>query len=505
MRCRKKLFFRVLRFIQKNDVIIRIYLSFAFVLTLMGIIVGFVFMHLYEQNYIHFYKELLIDQGQIISKRVSAFEYKNKPSLFQRYQTYIDEIEQTEKTDVWIVSNEDASHSLSEVFVNAEADEDVLQKETYEILTTAFHNEIAFYSDYDRVYGMTTLSVAVPITDKETGEVIGAVMMVSMVDRQTMGIDEGKQLITFSVFLALVIAVVISMLFTRSLSKPLEKVGKNIAKMANGDYSGIEVKRKHSQIGIIEKSLDHLSGELRKTSEEHEKLEQARRDFFANVSHELRTPITVLRGYTESLTDGVIEEKSQVQELHYRMLQECQDMERLVDDLFVLSKMQNPDFQIEMEPVSLIQIFSDVLRGGRMLGKEKGLLIEADFPEDDPCMIMGDYGRLRQMFFVIVDNAVKFSKEQGKIEIRIQKQTNRYHISIRDYGVGIAPEQLPFIFEKFYTSKMRQNQKGTGLGLMIAKQIALRHGGEIQVESTEGEGTVFFFSFEECACLDDFE
>jgi signal transduction histidine kinase len=201
-----------------------------------------------------------------------------------------------------------------------------------------------------------------------------------------------------------------------------------------------------------------------------------------------------------------------VEEYHRRIVQECQGMERLVGDLFILSKMQNPDFQIEKEPVSLVQIFSDVVRNGRILGKEKGISFDLSLPEDDPCLMLGDYDRLRQMFLVITDNAVKFSKENGRIEIAIERFEREksekqeddttesiLHISIRDYGVGISKEQLPFIFEKFYTSKLRQNDQGTGLGLMIAKQIALRHGGDIHVESTEGEGTKFSFEFVGCS------
>ena len=96
---------------------------------------------------------------------------------------------------------------------------------------------------------------------------------------------------------------------------------------------------------------------------------------------------------------------------------------------------------------------------------------------------------------VIVDNAVKFSPEGEKIELEITDGGNSWEICIRDYGIGIREEELPFIFEKFYKSKLKQNEKGTGLGLMIAKQIALRHDGDIRVESKPGKGTAFFFSF----------
>lgn len=227
-------------------------------------------------------------------------------------------------------------------------------------------------------------------------------------------------------------------------------------------------------------------------------------DFFANVSHELRTPITVINGYAESLADGVVTEESRKEALYQRILAECKGMERLVGDLFILSKIQNPDFQIETEPVSLAQIFEDLIRSVKVISDEKHILIVFSHGTDS-CMVLGDYDRLRQMFMVILDNAIKFSDDGGKIDIRIHQEEHRFYVEIEDYGCGIPERDLPFIFEKFYKSKLRQNSKGTGLGLMIAKQIALKHGGDIQVSSTEGEGTKFMFQFDEIQNLEDYE
>ena len=492
------------RFIQRNDVVLRIYTSFAFVLALTGILIGLIFISLYQKNYIRSYTKLLTRQGKIIARHTADFSEREKQAGFERYSTYIDEIEQAENTDVWIVSNEEANHPLGEEYINSEVDNTTLSEDMLKTLEKAFQGKVASHSSYDKVYGMTTLCVTLPVREQGTKEVVGAVIMVSMIDRQTMGVREGGSLITLSVFIAVIVAYLVAAVFSRYLSKPLEKLGKRIGTLASGDYSKIEVKRPYSQIGILEKSLNYLSGELRRAERQREEMEQVRRDFFANVSHELRTPITVLRGYTETLADGIYDSQEQIDELYRRMLSECRGMERLVGDLFILSKMQNPDFQIEKEPVSLQQVFGDIMRSGRMIGKEKEITFNLQSPEEDPCLVMGDYGRLRQMFMVIVDNAVKFSNEKGQIDITIAKVDNRYTIEIRDYGVGISEEQLPYIFEKFYTSKMRQNDKGTGLGLMIAKQIALRHDGDIRVESEVGAGTAFFFSFEECTCVEDF-
>ena len=330
--------------------------------------------------------------------------------------------------------------------------------------------------------------------------------MVSMLDRQQMGVSQGKYLLILSALLAMLISCIIALGASQYLSRPIARIRKDIQRLVDGDYSDRNTVRRDTQLGQLESALDELAGRLRQINEERENLDHVRQDFFANVSHELRTPITVMRGYSEALADGVVAGEEQEQEYYQRIVQECQGMERLVGDLFILSKMQNPDFKIEKEPISLIQIFSDVVRHGRILGKDKGIEFVVDMPENEPCLIMGDYDRLRQMFLIIVDNAVKFSEKNGRIEIFLmrkeQKESVQLFVQIKDHGIGIPEEQLPYIFEKFYTSKLRQNQNGTGLGLMIAKQIAKRHDGDISVESTPGEGTTFSFVFTECSVED---
>ena len=502
----KKRFLSAVRLLHRNDVVLKIYASFAIVLVLMGVLTGFIFLNIYRENYLSSYTELLTDKGKIISKRVARFEERDKETKFANYNTYVSQLERVENTDIWVVANKNAKEPLRESFVNAVADDITVSGGTLNILEQTFEKGKVFHtSEYDSVYGMVTLSVTVPVVNRATKEISGAVLLVSMIDMQTMGIKEGRYIISLSVFIAILVAFVVSLLFSRYLSRTISKLSHHIGVLAKGDYHPVKIKRPHSQIGHLERSLENLSGKLRKAEEERAELEQVRRDFFANVSHELRTPITVLRGYTETLSDGVIEEKEKVEELYGRMLSECQGMERLVGDLFILSKMQNPDFQIEKEPVSLKQIFEDILRSVDELGKSKKIQWNFMIPDDDLCLILGDYGRLRQMFLVILDNAIKFSDENGKIDIRVEKNGKKFDVCIRDYGTGIKKEELPYIFEKFYTSKMRQNTKGTGLGLMIAKQIAVRHGSDIMVESREGEGSAFCFSFDECESTEGYE
>lgn len=502
----KKIFRKIADKIKGNDISIRIYLSFVFVLVFTSLLTGAIFIKIYEKNYIRSYTSLLTKQGKTIARRVAKFEDRKKENQFQKYSVYIDEIERAEKTDIWIVSNKKAQKPLSDDYTNSEISKDTITAQMSYVLDCAYDGKIASNTAYDKVYGMVILYVAVPVKNISTKETAGAVLLVSMVDRQTMGIKEGKSIISMSVFLSAFISLIVAVILSRYLSKPLEKIGKDISNIALGDYSGIDVKHPESQIGRLETNLDDLSNRLESAKEERENQEQLRMDFFANVSHELRTPITVMRGYAETLNDGVVSEEEMVREIYQKMLTECRGMERLVGDLFILSKMQNPDFHIEKEPVSIRQIFGDVIRSAREIGKEKNITITLKVmaDEEDPCLMLGDYERLRQMFMIIIDNAVKFSDQDGEIIVCIEKN-DKIEVSIEDFGVGISEEALPYIFEKFYKSKLKQNQKGTGLGLMIAKQIALRHGSDISVQSEVGKGTKFSFSFDECTVMEDYE
>ena len=185
--------FLLLRYIQKNDVVLRIYTSFAFLLTLTGVLIGIIFMMLYEKNYVHSYVRLLTSQGKAISKRVSGFASKDKAAGFGKYINYFDEMEQADNTDVWVVTNREAEKPLGNDYVNAQIEKTNLSEDMVSVVEQAFLGKTTSSSSHDKVYGgMTTLCVAVPVKDRQTKEVVGAVIMVSMIDRQTMGLREGR-------------------------------------------------------------------------------------------------------------------------------------------------------------------------------------------------------------------------------------------------------------------------------------------------------------------------
>jgi signal transduction histidine kinase len=163
-------------------------------------------------------------------------------------------------------------------------------------------------------------------------------------------------------------------------------------------------------------------------------------------------------------------------------------LQRLVDDLLDLSRLQNMDFKMEMQRVSLCDVLTDAVHSATHMAKQKNITVSYENGKSI-CSAFGDYGRLRQMFLTVLDNAVKFTGNGGSIDVRIDNRT----VSVKDNGCGISAADMPYIFDRFYKTDSEGNRGGTGLGLAIAKQIADRHGISISVKSEQGKGTEFIF------------
>jgi signal transduction histidine kinase len=234
--------------------------------------------------------------------------------------------------------------------------------------------------------------------------------------------------------------------------------------------------------------MDILSQRLSEAEEERKRVQKQRQDFITNISHELRTPVTVIRGSLEALSDGVITDSEMINEYYKQILNESKSLERLINDLLELSRLQNVDFKIEMQELNICDVLKDSLRSASNLARQKNINIQYN-SDKDVFLTKGDYGRLRQMFLTVIDNAIKFSHDNKSIYITLKDN----QITIRDEGIGISEEDLPNIFDRYYSVKSDENKTGTGLGLTIAKQIALRHNIEIFAESKLSEGTSFVF------------
>ena len=222
-----------------------------------------------------------------------------------------------------------------------------------------------------------------------------------------------------------------------------------------------------------------------------ERLEKLRREFVANVSHEFRTPLTIIKGSVEALIDGAIQSEEDKKNYYNRIENETGALERLVKDLLDTSRFKAGKITLDLKKEDITKILYDLRENLSTIAADKNIKIlykETPLPD-----VLGDHDRLRQLFIIFIDNAIKFTPIDGTITLSTEIIDNMACVNIKDTGVGISEEDIPFIFERFYkVDKARGgSETGTGLGLSIAWQIAELHGGTILVESQRGKGTLF--------------
>jgi signal transduction histidine kinase len=467
---------------------------FAAALLLFTAVMGVVFITLFRAQTINEHKKDLEIRAVSIAGALSDYMdtsldagksmMGNGRGGYGAYLRFLDDIAMS---DVWIVDEDlnlitnsqmpDHSYNYADLPLNAD-----------QVVKEVFTGKTTFSQDFSSLLNVPTLTVGTPI--EVGGQIIGAVLLHSPVE----GIDDatmqGVKIMAVSMLAALALSVTLSAFLADSFTKPLNKMKNSALLLAEGDYTARTNVQMKDEIGELAGTIDALSERLLLAKQESDKLDKLRRDFVANISHELKTPVTVIRGSLEALCDEVVTEPEQVKSYHRQMLNESLYLQRLINDLLDLSKLQNPDFKMDKQELNLCDILNDAVRSAEHLARKKKIEIRREFDKES-LPVAGDYGRLRQMFLIVLDNAAKFSPTGSEISVSLRNRV----VVISDHGKGIAKADLPHIFDRFYKVVSEENKSGSGLGLAIAKQIADRHDIAVTVTSKLNEGTQFQFKF----------
>lgn len=485
----------------KHKITQKLALCFTAVLLIFSLVVGVLFLALFSEQSSQIYRTDLQTRAVAIADTLSDYiitgtinaENGTMPGHGQGqgggYGVYLRLLNDIAMSDVWIVDQ--TAQTVSVGSGKNQISYNELPDGAIDLVSTVFTGEVAFGESFGSLLGNTSFTVGAPIFSAE-GQVIAAVLLHTSAAEMASARETGIKMLGISLAFALVLSIIIAILVSKRFVRPLQDMEQATKLLAQGHYQVQTHIEQDDEVGSLAKHIDILAERLETASKQSAELEQMRKDYISNISHELRTPVTVMRGSLEALCDGVVSDAVKISEYHHQMLTESIHLERMVNDLLELSRLQNPNYAIEKTPLYLTDVLEDAIRSVRQIAAKKNVLLQYDRTTLH-LLFKGDYGRLRQMFTAVLDNAVKFSNEGRQILIKVWADAFNSYISVTDTGTGISEKDLPHVFERFYKSNASDNEKGTGLGLAIAKQIADRHGIKIQVSSVQNEKTEFVF------------
>ncbi|SFI70717.1 Signal transduction histidine kinase [Paenibacillus sp. UNC496MF] len=270
-----------------------------------------------------------------------------------------------------------------------------------------------------------------------------------------------------------------SVLIANRIARPIRNLTKVAEKMAEGDWSRRAAPRDRDEIGRLAETLNTMASELTR----REKLKE---DFISSISHELRTPLTSIKGWSETLASG---DPSDVEELNLGLAiidRETERLSGLVEDLLDFSKLYAKSIVLHPEMLDVRRTLEETLRQFEARGQRESVTIRGDLG-DEELTAKVDADRMKQVFINVMDNAMKFTPKGGSILVGAGRQDGFARLTIRDTGIGIPPEDLPHVTEKFY--KGTSQRSGSGLGLAICKEIVELHGGMFRLDSAVDVGT----------------
>lgn len=425
------------------------------------------------------------------SKKEDLLRKARKVNLAVQNSRIIDEnalnmllfLDQSFDSRIWVFDREGnivASTIKEELSVGKSIDPDVVKK------VERGENAAATMS----IEGIAEPVLFVAVPWGKDDQVYGGIALYSPFNRITDTVHNIRETILWVTLLGIVLSSGVAFLMSWSISRPLQQIDRTAARIGLGDYSErIQTKFK-DEIGDLAATINQLADKLEKADADKRKLEQTRVDFLANASHELRTPLTAMQGFLEALQDGLIDESGR-QRYYEIIYNETIHMNRLVDDIMDLTRLENQEITLSCHPVDVATLLKKVQFKFTPEAEEQGSHIELRVWEPLPQAI-ADPDRLEQILNNLVKNAVKFT-ENGQITISAGEDGEYVRIAVTDSGVGIPGTDQELIWDRLYKVDRGRSRKhrGTGLGLAIVKQLVELHKGKVALSSEPGNGTTF--------------
>ena len=330
-------------------------------------------------------------------------------------------------------------------------------------------------------------------------------------------IAQSRSIAILAAIAAALFSLVSGVLLLRGVRKPIEALMKGTNEIASGhlDYrialntrdeftylashfnqmaQELELQQNKLREGraVLEKRVAERTFELNRLNEELKRMDTARLEFLADISHELRTPITIIRGEAEVTLRGKDRDAGEYKDALQRIVELAMQLGKYVNDLLFIARTETANLQFEWDNVNLSELVVGAVEDFQVMAEENSISVSLN-ASVEPVWVRGDKQRLRQLLFILGDNACRYSNPGGHIAVALRVEENEAIFSLTDQGIGIPAQDLERIFDRHFRSQNAQISRddGTGLGLPMTKSILKAHGGHITVTSTENSGSTF--------------
>lgn len=431
----------------------------------------------------------LYSEATLIADTYASGLYTNDASL-ESVKTQLDILSVYLDSTIWIINPSGRMVLSTSLPLNVD---DVIVIESFDPTITAgsYYNVGNFFDSFDE----DMLNVIAPITSeyKVKGYVVIHYPMTSIV-------KSCNNLLTISYItlgILLFLSLIILLFFTEIVYIPLRKITYATEQYASGNMHYEFQVDSDDEIGYLAACLNYMASEIARSEDDQKK-------FVANISHDFRSPLTSIRGYLEAMLDGTIPP-----ELHEKYLQivlnETDRLTKLTNSLLTLNNLNTKGMLLDRTDFDINQVIRNTAASFEGTCRKKTIAIELMLT-GDVMYVNADMGKIQQVLYNLLDNAIKFSHHDSVIRIETSEKKHKLFVSVKDSGIGIPKDDLKLIWERFYKSDLSRgkDKKGTGLGLSIVKEIIASHGEHINVISTEGVGTEFIFSLP-CSKLNEDE
>ncbi|MCM0650675.1 HAMP domain-containing histidine kinase [Clostridium swellfunianum] len=287
--------------------------------------------------------------------------------------------------------------------------------------------------------------------------------------------------------LTLLIIIFVSLYFSKQFSRPIKAVANMSVNLSKGNFDA------KSNVESNIEELENLRNSVNILAEKLKYQDSLRKRLVSDISHEIRTPLNVLQNNLEAMIDGVLPVTS---ERLSNLNEEVVRFGKLLNSLNALKEFETESIKLDFETILLNELIKDICKDFQTAVEKKNIKLRCKFQNNSDYSITGDRDKLKQVFINLLSNSVKFTEAEGEITFELYETYKNIVVEIKDTGVGIKKEDLPFIFERLYRGdKSRSEIEGSGLGLTIVKNILKLHSASIEVKSEEGKGTTFKISF----------